>query len=291
MPEEVERLAEASWDKRHVTVFDQLVSFTGTMVVEAELDIADALDFEQAVAAGADQRAALGSAQPLDVRRAQAVGDLARGQAPLDLLTHQPEQPGAAGADTAPPRVKPRQVVLYAHLSEEALAGTSCDDLDPVARLERGNMLVSVEQVRAWCGAPSTTQITVQPVIDLDQCIEADSDTVPGSIAEHVALRDKTCVFPWCTTPARRCHPDRPDDHPCDCDHIHPRSQGGPTCSCNIAPLCRRHHRLKTHSPWTYAVIDPGTYLWTSPHGHQLLRDPHGTVDVTPAVTERRRTR
>ena len=49
MPDEVERLAAASWDKRHVTVYDQLVSFTGTMTVAAELDIADALDLEAAV--------------------------------------------------------------------------------------------------------------------------------------------------------------------------------------------------------------------------------------------------
>ena len=80
MPAEVERLAEASWDKRHVTVYDQLVSFTGTMTVAAELDIADALDLEAAVQAGAHQRAALGSTESLDVRRAQAIGDLARGQ-------------------------------------------------------------------------------------------------------------------------------------------------------------------------------------------------------------------
>src|SRR3954447_25688173 len=89
MPAEVERLAAASWDKRHVTVYDQLVSFTGTMTVAAELDIADALDLEAAVQAGAQQRADLGSTEPLDVRRAQAIGDLARGQTALDL---QPEQ-------------------------------------------------------------------------------------------------------------------------------------------------------------------------------------------------------
>jgi len=71
--------------ERHVTVHDQLVSFTGTMRVEAELDIADALDLEAAVAVGADQRAAWGSPEPLDVRRAQAVGDLARRQLVLDL--------------------------------------------------------------------------------------------------------------------------------------------------------------------------------------------------------------
>ena len=40
---------------------------------------------------------------------------------------------------------------------------------------------------------------------------------------------------------------------------------GGTTCSCNIAPLCRRHHRLKTHTSWTYTTIDPGTYLLDQP--------------------------
>ena len=80
--------------------------------------------------------------------------------------------------------------------------------------------------------------------------------------------------------PARRCRPDE-HQHPCDNDHAHPRARHGATCSCNIAPLCRRHHRLKTHSPWTYVVVDPGTYVWTSPHGYQFLRDPIGTLDIS----------
>jgi hypothetical protein len=279
MPEEVERLAAESWDKRHVTVFEQAVSFTGTMAVAAELDIADALDLEGAVATGAQHRAALGSQLPLDVRRAQALGDLARGQAglPLDLELAPGEDQQAA------PRVKPRQVVFYVHLSQAALEGVD----DPVARLERGNSLISVEQVRAWCGSSTTAQVVVKPVIDLDTCLEADTDQVPARIAEHVALRDKTCVFPWCTRPARRCHPDEPDEHPCDCDHVHARGRGGATCSCNLAPLCRRHHRLKTHSPWSYLVLDPGSYLWTSPHGYQFLRDHAGTTDVTPGGLDR----
>ncbi|HET8665185.1 MAG TPA: HNH endonuclease, partial [Nocardioides sp.] len=152
MPDEVERLAEASWDKRHLTIHDQLVSFTGTMTLQAELDIADALDLETAVAAGAAQRADLGSTESLDVRRAQAVGDLARGQLPLDLLPdHLPPDPEAAS--TPPRKAPPRHVVLYVHLSDAALRDS---DLDPVARIERGNALVTVEQVRAWCGRPDT---------------------------------------------------------------------------------------------------------------------------------------
>jgi hypothetical protein len=175
-------------------------------------------------------------------------------------------------------RARPRQVIIYVHLSEAALAGT-----DPAARLERGDSLVTVEQVRSWCGRPDT-QVIIKPVIDLDTCTESATDQVSEAIKEQVALRDQTCVFPWCTRPARRCHPDTEEhagEHPCDNDHIIARSRGGRTCSCNIAPLCRRHHRLKTHSPWTYTVVDPGTYLWTSPHRYQYLRDPDGTTDVS----------
>ena len=41
MPDEVERLAAQAAERRHVTVHDQQVSFSGTTYVEAELDLAD----------------------------------------------------------------------------------------------------------------------------------------------------------------------------------------------------------------------------------------------------------
>ena len=108
--------------------------------------------------------------------------------------------------------------------------------------------------------------------------VHVEAYEVPDRIAEQVALRDHTCVFPWCTRPARRL---RPDQHGCDCDHTVPHAQGGATCTCQLAPLCRRHHRLKTHGGWTYTILEPGTYLWSSPHRYQYLRDHTGTLDVT----------
>ncbi|KRB74959.1 hypothetical protein ASE01_16415 [Nocardioides sp. Root190] len=36
----------------------------------------------------------------------------------------------------------------------------------------------------------------------------------------------------------------------CDIDHEIPHHTGGPTCPCNLDPLCRRHHRAKTFSQW-----------------------------------------
>jgi hypothetical protein len=47
-------------------------------------------------------------------------------------------------------------------------------------------------------------------------------------------------------------------------------------------PLCRFHHRLKTHTAWHYETIGPGQFVWTSPHGHSYRRDPTGTTRIDP---------
>jgi hypothetical protein len=80
-------------------------------------------------------------------------------------------------------------------------------------------------------------------------------------------------VFPGCTVDARSC----------DLDHIDPYvppDDGGPPGQTNLhtlACLCRRHHRLKTFTAWTYQRVEHSVedtvdhprvdYLWTSPHG------------------------
>ncbi len=154
-----------------------------------------------------------------------------------------------------------RQTVVHVHLSPEG----------PFARVEAsGRRIVSVDQVREWLHTP-LTQVVIKPVIDLDDHVHVAQYEVPDRLADQTAERDLTCVFPWCTRPAIHC----------DDDHVIPYSEGGPTASDNLAPLCRRHHRLKTHSPWSYTVLEPGSYLWSSPHGYQYLRDDRGTTDVS----------
>jgi hypothetical protein len=58
-----------------------------------------------------------------------------------------------------------------------------------------------------------------------------------------VQIKDGTCRFPTCSRPAQAC----------DLDHQlhHPR---GPTTGTNLAPLCRRHHEMKTSG-----ILDPYT--------------------------------
>jgi hypothetical protein len=243
-----------------MTFHHSQVSFNGTTVVAAELDLADALDLDVAITQGAESLAAGGCEETLDVRRAIAVGDLARNQLALDLH---------ASADGKPSRgVKPRHIVLYVHLSEAAITRTSTLD---VARVENRQLTLTAEQVKTWCANPDA-QVVVKPVIDLNEHIGVESYEVPDRLAEQTRLVNHTCVFPCCTRPARRC----------DSDHVIAHVDRGSTCSCNIAPLCRRHHWLKTHSTWTCTVLEPGSFLWSSPHGYQFLRDHTGTADVTP---------
>jgi hypothetical protein len=252
MPAEAERRRLQRAEGRYFTVEAQQVSFDGTTAVHGELDLADALDLEDAIQAVAGQLKDLGCPETLDVRRSLAVGELARRELTLDLTTD-PPTPRAR-------RRARRKLVLYVHLSQDAVT----------ARLERGNALVTPGQVRDWCGEASS--VTIKPVLDPAAHDPVDSPVVPVRHRELVTVRDATCVFPWCTRPARGC----------DVDHTTPSARAGPTCPCNEAALCRRHHRVKTFGGWTYTTLHPGTYLWRSPHGYQYLRDPTGTADLIP---------
>ncbi len=239
-----QRAAEARESRRALVSFGQpgLQDLTGLGWVDAALDLPDALDLDRALAAGAEALAAAGSTAPLDVRRAQALGELARGGA---------ISPGP----TAAPRPTSREVVLHVHLPAGAIAD---DAVTTLAHLETGpQRLQLADTIRAWCGAPATTRITVRPVVDLSDDLEADGYEVPDRIRDQVVARDETCTFPWCSRPARSG----------DIDHVVAHEAGGPTASHNLSPLCRYHHRVKTHGRWRYRRIDYGTYEWRSPAG------------------------
>jgi hypothetical protein len=270
-PEEAAARRRAAADGRHVHVQLGQVGYEGTVQVVGELDLADALDLDTALSVGAARLAALGCDDALDVRRAHALGELARGahpQLPLNVPGQSEVDPAPRPTATGLPAPR-RHVVLNVHLSDAALTDSTVGA--QLARVDNTRGFVDAEQVRAWCGVPGPT-VTVRPVLDLAEHLSGTGYQTPDRLVEQSALVDETCVFPWCTRPARHT----------DCDHVVPHAAGGGTCSCNIARLCRRHHRLKTHTPWRYAVLERGNYLWTSPHGYQFLRDRTGTLDVSP---------
>jgi hypothetical protein len=285
-------------DPRHVTIHDQDVHFAGTVRLEAEIDLADGLDLHQALAHGAAMQKALGSTASLDARRAKALGDLARTQTALDL--HDSAGGRAAGASVGgrvadesaggrvageeragvsrPDLPAARELVLHAHFDATLSGDTTV--FSPTGRLEEGQRLLLLEQLKSWC-ADSRTKVTVKPVIDLNQEKSAPGYEIPDLIREHVALRDRTCVFPFCGRPARGCDVDHVTEYDHDAE-AEGRPQPGPTETENLGALCRFHHRLKTHSAWRFEMTTPGVFDWTSPHGHRYRRDRTGTTALDP---------
>lgn len=98
----------------------------------------------------------------------------------------------------------------------------------------------------------------------------------PEALARLIRARDPYCRMPGCRTPAADC----------DLDHATPWPHG-PTAVHSLGPLCRRHHRLKTHFGWALSTIhappansnlaithedgdrqdDPPCITWRSPAG------------------------
>jgi hypothetical protein len=215
------------------------------------LDTADAEAFDATVSRVAEALKRLGDDDPLDVRRAHAVGVLADPQRALDLFAGR--LPG--------PTPMPTSLVL--HLSADDLARVTTDPavVTVFGPHQSGPALLDV--LHAWL--PGTT-LVVRPVLDLHRTEAVDVHDPPGWMADLVRFRDPCCVFPGC----------RRRSDACDLDHIEPYvslARGGPpgqTRPGNLAPLCRRHHRAKTHGSWSYARRPDGSYRWTSPTGRRL---------------------
>lgn len=86
----------------------------------------------------------------------------------------------------------------------------------------------------------------------------------PGAaLASVIRSRDVTCRFAGCRRRARAC----------DIDHTVPHPDG-PTARCNLACLCRLHHRTKHRAGWRVSQLAHGVLRWTSPTGHVYVTAP-----------------
>ncbi len=207
-------------DHRHVDLGLDQVGYDGIAHGTTALDIADALDLEQAIARRAKLNGQLGDTDSLEVRRAKALGEIAREDLILDLDVADPD----TGEITR--TVPGRKTELILHLSAtDQTVGRFGNTRTPIAveQIKRGSASRTLGDRPAGPrpGRPPAGGLLRDP----------RPDPPPGP-----ELRDHHCVFPHCTRPAERC----------DLDHIEPHADSGVTCPCNLAPLCRGHHRLKT---------------------------------------------
>lgn len=253
-PERAEKERQAANDRRHLGPGE--VDQHGQVAWDGLLD-ADSHDLDQALTREATLRGKLGDESSLDVRRSKAAGAIARRDLALDLLIAD-EETGEVIAE-----VPGRRVELHVHITD--------DEDNSVGRCEETRSPITVAQIKEWLRAPNTTAI-VRPVINIGDCIPVDSYEIPDRHRRRVQLRDHSCRFPGCPKPAARC----------DLDHHVPHAEGGPTCPCQLVPLCRRHHRAKTFSLWRYVIIAPAHYLWISPNGRHFHVGPEGTRALDP---------
>jgi hypothetical protein len=163
-----------------------------------------------------------------------------------------------SGRDAAP-TAGAGAVNLFVHLDPDQSGAVSIEKLG-----------AATEQLLAEWLARHTGRVIIRPVLDLGSEQAVDQHDPPAAMREICVLRDAYCVFPGCPRDSRAC----------DLDHITaylPMSEGGPpgqTHPGNLAPLCRTHHRMKTFTTWDYKRLDDGTYVWTSPTGHQYEKPP-----------------
>lgn len=260
-PEGAARRAKQAAEGRGVWLSDEMTD--GTRSIQIEADALDAAAFGETIDRIADALGRLGNEDVKDVRRAKAVGVIADPQGTLDVLGGAEE--GVPPHGTARPAGRTPRVVLYLHLHEDAMRTGA-----GVGRVE-GFGPVTVDQIRDWVGR---SDVVVQPVLDLDDRVSVDAYETPDRMAETVLLRNPCCPFPWCNNLSRNK----------DMDHIDgyvPPDDGGPpgqTAAHKLGAPCRRHHRIKTHGGWTYAMPEAGIYLWRSPHGRRYLVDHTGTT-------------
>ncbi len=111
-------------------------------------------------------------------------------------------------------------------------------------------------------------KITFHPVIR-GPCDHGQAEDTyrPSRKLQHlVRVRNGRCTAPGCGRPAARC----------DLDHTKPWHRGGITCPCDLAPLCRHHHRCKQAEGWWLEQPEPGVLVWRTPAGRTYATAPTG---------------
>lgn len=246
-------------ERRTVFVGDHV---DGGSTVYARLDTADALALDETISDLANALAAGGDTEPVERRRATALGLLADPNAAADLL-----------AGVGEGRPSNRAATLIVHIAADtvqaALTGEPGDCPAGVARVEGVGPLDSVTLQRFL----GNSRVVVRPVVDLNTVPPVDSYEVPARLREHVIARNPVEVFPFSARPARNLD----EDHTISFDHAH--AEGAQqTRPGNLGPLSRTVHRAKTAGLFRVEQINPGEFLWTSRHGFRYLVTPDGTI-------------
>jgi hypothetical protein len=189
-----------------------------------------------------------GDTRTMDQLRADILGDLVLGGAPVVDPTYGADRAGGLGAIRA--RV---QVAVTA----ETLMGKDENPAESV-----GAALIDAETARELAGQVSEwDRLFIDPVTRTP--VEIDTYRPTASMKKLLMARDQHCRFPGCRRAAIRCELDHTIDH----------ALGGHTHIFNLAHLCQRHHSMKQFTKWEVRQLGGGVLEWTSPLGRVYRED------------------
>ena len=125
-------------------------------------------------------------------------------------------------------------------------------------------------------------QVSLRPVIDLDDGMAADCYEIPGAIDERLQLTKPADVFPFATSLSRKL----------DRDHTRAYVANGPpgqTAESNLGKLLRHHHRIKTHGGWQVDQAIATVHLDHAPRAdlcHRRSGNPPNWSDIEARVPD-----
>ena len=206
-----------------------------------------------------------GAGRTLDARRADALVDLALG------ALAEPDLPRRQGRPVElRVTVSLDQLLALREATQgvgDATEGPCLGPEDQGVRAQGGAHLdgygpIPIAALRELIGDANWRRFVVDPVDGHLLDYGRTTYSPPRRLVDYIVARDQRCCFPGCPASAQRCdldhvvafNPDRDDG-------------GGATSADNLAALCRRHHRLKTHGGWQFSTTVDGGHRWTSPSG------------------------
>ncbi len=206
-----------------------------------------------------------------DARFAVADGCITAGQrkvAALVALTL--GDPGSAAEVTGPVSEAKLSVHVNVLVPLETLVGS-----DACGRI--GNTPCTADEITDLIAQASLASSTIRRLVtDSAGCIldAGRRHYLASDLQKFVLrLRDQYCRFPGCSRPAERC----------EIDHATPYDAGGRTDQCNLGPLCKHHHEMKTAGHWHITTsARNGACTWRSPLGRVYQHDPPDLVPAPP---------
>lgn len=153
------------------------------------------------------------------------------------------------------------QVVVHADV--ELLCADNEDETEGLrCHIEDGPALARATARRLACDAGVVLVVEDDEANPLD--VGRRTRTVPPALRRALHVRDRTCRFPGCGTPALFC----------DAHHIRHWIDGGATNLANTLLLCGHHHWLHHEGGYGCDRLETGEVLFRRPDGTPILAEP-----------------